>query len=119
MTSKCQSLQDLHNNLSHFGFRGEALSSISEVCGTMTIASRYRGSDETFCKVFTQGIAHRVSKSRQPRASCGTTITVADFLFNRPVRRARIKPALDFEEIKSHIESIALINPSVSISLIL
>ncbi|KAJ1528495.1 hypothetical protein ONE63_006902 [Megalurothrips usitatus] len=117
MTSKCHSLTDLQTNLGHFGFRGEALSSIAEVCGTLTLVSRREGSDETFCKVFTQGVPHKVGKSRQQRAASGTTITVADFLYNRPVRRARIKPALDLEEVKMHMESIALINPHVSISL--
>jgi DNA mismatch repair protein MLH3 len=114
MTSKCKSLKDLQTNLCHFGFRGEALSSITEVCGTLTIVSRCRDSDETNCKVFTQGVPHHAGKSRQQRQSCGTTITVSDFLYNRPVRRARVKAALDLEEIKTHMESIALINPHVS-----
>lgn len=114
MTSKCNSLHDLQTSLHHYGFRGEALASITEVCGTLTIVSRSHDSEETYCKVFTQGVAHPLGKSHQQRPSCGTTITVADFLHNRPVRRARIKPALDIEEIKTHMESIALINPHVS-----
>lgn len=114
MTSKCNSLQDLQSNLSHFGFRGEALASISDVCGTLTISSRHRDSEHTYCKVFTQGVPHKVGISRQPRASCGTTITISDFLYNRPVRRARVKPILDLEDIKTHLESIALMNYKVN-----
>lgn len=117
MTSKCHSLQDLKSNLSHFGFRGEALSSISEVCGVLTVVSRHQDSEETYCKLFIQGVPHKAGKSQQQRASCGTTITVADFLYNRPVRRARAKYALEIEEIKSYIECVALINYQVSFSL--
>ncbi|KAE8746363.1 hypothetical protein FOCC_FOCC006858 [Frankliniella occidentalis] len=117
MTSKCHSMRDLQGNLKFYGFRGEAMSSIKDVCGTLTIVSRCKNTEDTYCKVFSEGVALKAGKSRHHRASWGSTITVGDFLYNRPVRRARIKPALDLEEVKSSLEAVALINPHVSFSL--
>jgi DNA mismatch repair protein MLH3 len=115
MTSKCHSLEDLHNHLNLFGFRGEALASVREVSGLLTFESRPKGSDVTYCKVFTHGKSHRAGISKTMRPGQGTTITVHDFMYNMPVRRQRIRSAIDLEEIKSHIECIALMHPQVNI----
>lgn len=53
-TSKCHGLTDL-DHLSHFGYRGEALASIRDVCGVLEITTRTRSSSKTFCKLFQQG----------------------------------------------------------------
>ncbi|PSN54405.1 hypothetical protein C0J52_21889 [Blattella germanica] len=111
MTSKCHSIRDLCNNLTHFGFRGEALASIREVSGMLTLESRPLGSNTTYIKGFAHGKAQKAVVSKNDRAGHGTTITVLDFMYNVPVRRQRFKSAIDLEEIKSSIESIALIHP--------
>ncbi|XP_021914580.1 uncharacterized protein LOC110827319 isoform X2 [Zootermopsis nevadensis] len=117
MTSKCHSIEDLHNRLDQFGFRGEALASLREVSGLLTLESRPKGSDITFCKVFTHGKSHKAGVSKTVRPEHGTTITVHDFMYNMPVRRQRIRSAIDLEEIKSHIECTALMQPQISFSL--
>ncbi|XP_023705296.1 uncharacterized protein LOC111863317 isoform X2 [Cryptotermes secundus] len=117
MTSKCHSLEDLHNHLDQFGFRGEALASLREVSGLLTFESRPKGCDITYCKVFTHGKSHKAGISKTIRPGQGTTITVHDFMYNMPVRKQRIRSAIDLEEIKSHIECIALMHPQISFSL--
>ena len=114
MTSKCHSLEDLRNHLDQFGFRGEALASLREVSGLLTLESRPKGSDITYCKVFTHGKSHKAGVSNTMRPGQGTTITVHDFLYIMPVSKQRIQSAIDLEEIKSHMECIALIHPQVS-----
>ncbi|XP_069680721.1 uncharacterized protein [Periplaneta americana] len=117
MTSKCHSLQDFRHHLNQFGFRGEALASLRELSGLLSLESRPRGSDVTYCKVFTHGKAQRACVSATVRAGQGTTITVTDFMYNMPVRRQRIRAVIDLGEIKSHIEAIAVMQPQISFSL--
>jgi len=113
MTSKCHSLGDLRSNLGSFGFRGEALASLCEVAGTVMITSRPSGSDSTYCKIITRGCHQKVVDSSRPRPAQGTTILISNFLYNRPVRQARIKATFDLEEIKTQLEHVALIHPQV------
>ncbi|XP_067003449.2 DNA mismatch repair protein Mlh3 [Anabrus simplex] len=117
MTSKCHTLDDLHNNLSYYGFRGEALSSLREVSALLVLVSRPQGSNETYCKAFVHGKDQPAAISDTKRPGYGTTVTVQDFMYNMPVRRKRICEAIDLEEIRSHIMSIALMHPQVSFSL--
>nr|CAD7392346.1 unnamed protein product [Timema cristinae] len=117
MTSKCHTLQDLYSHLDFFGFRGEALASLRELSGILALESRPSGNEQTYCKVFTHGKSHRAGLANTKRPSVGTTVTVTDFMYNMPVRRKRIKEAVDLEEIKSQLECIALMHPQVSISL--
>ena len=49
-TSKLHDLQDLENGVATLGFRGEALSSLSEV-STIELVTRIRGSPNTYKKV--------------------------------------------------------------------
>ncbi|XP_077989468.1 DNA mismatch repair protein Mlh3-like [Glandiceps talaboti] len=115
-TSKCHSVQDL-DNLRYYGFRGEALASIRDVTGVFEIVSKTKSCDVTFCKLFKNGKPLDVFEAKQPRPSTGTTITVHDFFFNLPVRRKTMVPALEFERSRHCIESIALMQPSVSFTL--
>ncbi|XP_063221855.1 uncharacterized protein LOC134530698 [Bacillus rossius redtenbacheri] len=117
MTSKCHSLQDLHNRLTHFGYRGEALASLRDATGFLTIESRPIGSDETYCKTFIRGKPYRAAVSEVQRQSFGTTVTAVEFMYNLPVRRKQIKEALDIEEIKYQLECIAVIHPQISFHL--
>ncbi|KAJ9592071.1 hypothetical protein L9F63_001380 [Diploptera punctata] len=117
MTSKCHSISDLCNNLKSFGFRGEALASIREISGLLILESRPQEDDVTYSKAFNHGKAHKANISATKRATHGTTVTVHDFMYNMPVRRQRLQSAIDLEEIKSSMESIALIQPQASFSL--
>jgi DNA mismatch repair ATPase MutL len=59
-TSKMNSMSDLERGVTTLGFRGEALSSISDLC-ILDVTSRATGSFETFT---------RISKVREQESSC-------------------------------------------------
>ncbi|XP_063428250.1 DNA mismatch repair protein Mlh3-like [Mytilus trossulus] len=115
-TSKCHEVSDLEN-LHYYGYRGEALASLRDITSILEINSRSQTSTQTFCKIFQQGRALPISDSTVPRSSAGTTVTVHDLFYNLPVRKKCCNPALDLEKIRQKVESIALIKPSVSLSL--
>ncbi|KAG8194296.1 hypothetical protein JTE90_004527 [Oedothorax gibbosus] len=115
-TSKCHTLDDLQN-LQYVGFRGEALASLSEVSSNLMIESRASDSPQTYCKIFTHGKASEPSISINSRPSKGTTVTVFDFMYNRPVRRLGISEGIDVEDTRRLLQSIALVQPHISFSL--
>ncbi|KAK7078441.1 DNA mismatch repair protein [Halocaridina rubra] len=110
-TSKCRSVDDINRNLSHYGFRGEALASMVDVSAIIDITSRARSSTETYTKLFTYGKEKSVTSATAQRPSVGTTITIQDFMYNMPVRRKLIKDTIDIENIRMRLESFALIHP--------
>ncbi|XP_055942693.1 DNA mismatch repair protein Mlh3-like isoform X2 [Argiope bruennichi] len=116
-TSKCHSLEDLQN-LQYGGFRGEALSSLKDVASNLMIESRASGCEETYCKIFNYGKAGTPTISISPRPSKGTTVTVFDFMYNRPVRKNAISEAIDVEDTCKVLQSIALVYPDISFSLL-
>lgn len=115
-TSKAHCLSDLEN-LRHYGYRGEALASTTEVSGTVEVSSRHRASQRTHTKMFHNGKPVSVAASQTPRPSVGTTVTVHDFFYNLPVRRGVISEALELERVQRAVQCSALINPSVSFTL--
>lgn len=117
MTSKCHTIQDVDSNLNFFGYRGEAIASIVDVSGTVEICSRHRLSQQTYSKIFHNGKPMPVTVSKTHRPSVGTTVSVHDFFYNMPVRRKGISATLELEQVKRVVESIALVNPSVSFSM--
>ena len=116
VTSKCHTLEDLDQNLQHLGYRGEALASIVNVSGLVEISSRHHLSQRTFCKVFRNGEDVGIIATSNQRPSVGTTVTVHDVFHNIPVRRKTITDVLELEQIRKTVESIALVNPSISFS---
>lgn len=117
MTSKCHALKDLQN-LNFFGFRGEALASISEICDVLEISTRCRSSYQTYCKLFKNSQVLDLAESTFPRASSGTTVTVHNIFANLPVRQNLITETCDLDRIRHRIASMALINPKTSFLLI-
>ncbi|KAK4326671.1 hypothetical protein Pmani_002830 [Petrolisthes manimaculis] len=116
-TSKCHTLADLTTNLSHYGFRGEALASTVEVSAIVDICTRPQNSKQTLAKLFTYGKEKMIGGAKSNRPSVGTTITIQDFMYNMPVRRKIIKEAIDIENVRKRLESFALMHPKVSFSL--
>ncbi|GFR25515.1 DNA mismatch repair protein Mlh3 [Trichonephila clavata] len=115
-TSKCHSIEDLQN-LQYGGFRGEALSSLKDISSNLMIESRASGCPETYCKIFNHGKSGSTTISVNHRPSKGTTVTVFNFMYNRPVRRNAISEAIDLEKTRKLLQSIALIHPDISFSL--
>ena len=117
MTSKCHTLKDLEN-LNFFGFRGEALASISEICDILEISTRYRSSYQTYCKLLQNSQVLDLGESTFPRTSSGTTVAVHNIFANLPVRQNLITETYELERVRHRIASMALINPKTSFMLI-
>ena len=115
-TSKCHSVTDLEN-LSYFGYRGEALASIRESCSVLEITTKTKGSSKTYSKLFQDGKPFEVIESTILRPSVGTTVTVHDLFSNFPVRKKSTNASLELERIRQRVEALALLRPAVSISL--
>lgn len=115
-TSKCHSVKDL-KNLTHFGYRGEALSSIRDACRVLEITSRFKLTDKTYCKIFQNGKSLGVTESVIVRPSVGTTVTVHDLFSSFPVRQKVVNKNYEVERIREMLEGVSLIRSGVSFTL--
>ncbi|ELT91309.1 hypothetical protein CAPTEDRAFT_223782 [Capitella teleta] len=115
-TSKCHVAEDL-NNLVHYGYRGEALASVRDICFLLEVESRYRGNTDTYLKIFRQGSPLPTTESLKHRPSQGTTVTVHDLFHKMAVRKKALNSVLEFERLRHRMEAIALIHPGVSFTL--
>ena len=108
-TSKIEKSEDLWN-LSSFGFRGEALASISSV-SKVTVFTSQDQSGQGFRMTSTFGklsSLERVSRSR------GSTIIVEELFQNVPARLKFMKgDAAESGQIKQVLKALALANPKV------
>ncbi|XP_041903711.1 DNA mismatch repair protein Mlh3-like [Corvus kubaryi] len=115
-TSKCSSVRDLEN-LTFYGFRGEALASIANMASVVEISSKTSRTAKTFMKLFHNGQALEVCETELNRPSGGTTVTVCNLFHQLPVRRKCMDPALEIERVRQKVEAVSLMHPSVSLSL--
>lgn len=115
-TSKCYRVEDL-DNLSWYGFRGEALASLVSLATLVEISSRTKSSLKTHVKIFKDGKSMEVFEAEKSRPSAGTTVVLCNFFYNMPVRRKRLDPVLEGERIRHRVEAISLMHPSVSFTL--
>ncbi|KAM6311634.1 DNA mismatch repair protein Mlh3 [Aegotheles albertisi] len=115
-TSKCSSVGDLEN-LTFYGFRGEAVASIANMASVVEVSSKTSRTAKTFVKLFHNGQALEVCEAESSRPSGGTTVTVCNLFYQLPVRRKCMDPALEFERVRQKVEAISLMHPSVSLSL--
>ena len=114
-TSKISKKDDLYN-LYTYGFRGEALSSISAV-SKMSISSRVEES-EVGDQITVLG--GKVTSLKDVQRNRGTTIEIKELFFNTPARLKFLrKPSTEYINIKDIIIQEALSNPDVAIMLIL
>jgi len=111
-TSKCHSVEELHLVRS-MGYKGEALSSICELTGTMEVCSRHQLSSDTWCKLFHHCRDLGVTRNTTHRQVAGTTVTLHDIFYSMPVRRKCIKESLEVEYVRKMIQYIAIVNPCV------
>ena len=112
-TSKIETADDLFS-VGTFGFRGEALASITEVSQT-TVRSRTPDSDCGFELVVNGG-------NHEPIEPCGcpvgTTIEVRQLFYNTPVRQKFLKTAqTERGHIAEAFTRVALANPHVQMTL--
>uniref|UniRef100_A0A8C4N9D4 MutL homolog 3 n=1 Tax=Eptatretus burgeri TaxID=7764 RepID=A0A8C4N9D4_EPTBU len=115
-TSKCHKLSDL-DRLRCYGYRGEALASISSLASAVEITTRVESSTKAFTKIMRGEDPSRVFEAKTVRPSAGTTVTIHNLFYNLPVRRKCTPPVLEFDKMRKKIEAISLIHHGVSFSL--
>lgn len=112
-TSKISSKDDLFN-LSTYGFRGEALSSIAAV-SKMIISSK-REKDDIGHSINVLG--GKITNLKTIQKSRGTEIEIKDLFFNTPARLKFLrKDSTENNKIKEIVTQEALANPNISITL--
>ncbi|TPX39872.1 hypothetical protein SeLEV6574_g06939 [Synchytrium endobioticum] len=117
-TSKLRQFEDLEK-IETFGFRGEALASISHVAH-VTITSRTRGSACAYRGCYADGklVSPKPGASVDPKpvaGNVGTTITIEDLFFNMDVRRKAIKNSSEeYNRIVDIVQKYAIHNSGVS-----
>lgn len=116
-TSKLKDEKDLALvGSTYLGFRGEALSSALEMSDEMTITTRVEGeSIATAIKICQTGDPVQDRATHPP----GTTVRVANFLKNQPVRKqVALKAApKTLTKIKQMLQSYAFARPATRLSL--
>lgn len=111
-TSKLKEFEDL-KEINTFGFRGEALASISHV-SRLTIVSRTQKSPCAYKAQYADG---KLVGSIKPCASAfsGTQITVEDLFYNSSIRRNALRNSSEeFSKINETVSRYALHNYHVS-----
>nr|WJN24866.1 mismatch repair protein [Pseudozyma thailandica] len=98
-TSKLRDFDDL-GNMSTFGFRGEALASISYVTASMNVVSKTKHQDCAYRAFYANGVLvppkpGQSSEPRQCAGTDGTLITAEDLFYNVPQRRRALRSAAD------------------------
>ncbi|KAG1892183.1 hypothetical protein F4604DRAFT_13425 [Suillus subluteus] len=116
-TSKAYTPASLES-VSTFGFRGEALSSMAELC-CLEISSRTSRSRESWSVILKGGKSLYSGPSiRWRRETAGTVVCVRDAFFSLPIRRqSHPSTAKTIDAIKQELETYALMFPGVSFTL--
>jgi len=108
-TSKIKSDEDL-TKIESFGFRGEALPSISAV-SRMTLVTKPADA-ETGTEIWMVGGA--LAKASEAAAPTGTTVEVRDLFFNTPARRKFLKQdSTEYGHIHEVLAAAALAKPQI------
>lgn len=117
-TSKLTKIEDL-NNIQTFGFRGEALASISHVAH-LQITSMTRDSPCAYKGKYSDGRLLPESKNAPPQArpcagNPGTIITVEDLFYNSPTRKEALKNHNEeYQRIIDVIQRYAIEYPTIT-----
>ncbi|KAL9940711.1 hypothetical protein V8E36_000199 [Tilletia maclaganii] len=98
-TSKLRDFSDL-SNMSTFGFRGEALASLSYVCASMAVVSKTRAESCAYKASYLNGVLTpakpgQTSAPRPCAGTDGTTITTESLFYNTPMRLRALRNATD------------------------
>lgn len=114
-TSKLEKFEDLYS-LESFGFRGEALASIS-FASKLTITSRTKGMAHAMKATFVDG-QMTLEGSKVCAGNIGTMIQVEDLFYNAPLRRKAMKSANEeYSMILDVVQKYALNKNEIAFSL--
>ena len=110
-TSKLRSFEDLQR-VTSFGFRGEALSSVSYVA-RVTVSTRTAAATSRLQQLYMDG--QPVGPAKSVPGPAGTTIVVEDLFHNLPTRRAALAPPQEeYQRISSMVAAYAASNLDVA-----
>ncbi len=114
-TSKIERFEDLYK-LSSFGFRGEALASISSIA-RVTCTSIPNSNPEEGGKIIIHG-GETKAHAKQPGSTPGTSIFIKDLFYNTPARLKFIKSQISEKNaLQRVIQSFIISNPQISFSI--
>ncbi|KAI1386415.1 DNA mismatch repair protein MutL [Hypoxylon trugodes] len=119
-TSKLKKFEDL-SNISTYGFRGEALASISHIAH-LTVTTRTKNSDYSFRAHYDGGKLSpaKPGQSAEPKPTAGrigTQISVEDLFYNVPTRRKAFRsPSDEYNKIIDMVGRYAIHCAGVSFS---
>ena len=112
-TSKIATAEDLQE-ITTFGFRGEALASIAAVADV--VLRTRRAEDEVGVEVHISGSEH--VSSREVAAPQGCNFAVRNLFFNIPARRKFLKSdTVEFRHIVEEFQRVALTRPDIAFTL--
>lgn len=113
-TSKIQRFEDIYH-LDSFGFRGEALASISAV-SRVTCTSSSESNSPHGGKIIIEGGETKTHSN--VKASKGTSLYIKDLFFNTPARLKFIKSAISEKNaIKRILDSFVISNPHIKFTI--
>ncbi|XP_021275335.1 DNA mismatch repair protein MLH3 isoform X4 [Herrania umbratica] len=118
VTSKLYHLGNLDAASRSFGFRGEALASISDVA-LVEIITKAHGKPNGYRKVI-KGSKCLYLGIDDDRKDAGTTVVVRDLFYNQPVRKKHMQssPKKVLHSVKKCVFRIALVHPIVYFNVI-
>lgn len=112
-TSKIQQIEDLQN-LSSFGFRGEALASIAAVAQVKLLTRTSQAATGTELHI----AGSEILSCSEAVCAPGTSLAVRNLFYNVPARRKFLKSdAAEFKQIYNEFMRVALIRTDRSFSL--
>ena len=112
-TSKLKTCDDF-DTLSSFGFRGEALASMSLVSKLEIVSRISSGGNRTaFCQSYRNGKPTLANPKPQAR-TVGTTVTVSDLFYNMPHRKASLLKSEEYQKVLQVVQCYAIHYPLVA-----
>ncbi|CAE6157866.1 unnamed protein product [Arabidopsis arenosa] len=117
-TSKFHDFTNVETASESFGFRGEALASISDI-SLLEVRTKAIGRPNGYRKVMKGSKCLHLGID-DDRKDSGTTVTVRDLFYSQPVRRKYMQssPKKVLESIKKCVFRIALVHSNVSFSVL-